>query len=64
MLQKKRYEPPSIVSYSSDDVLKELGPANACSPFWGAPPPPDVPGYAPGLPPSFYKPPEKKKKEW
>jgi hypothetical protein len=26
------YEPPRIITYSSDDILEELGPAQACSP--------------------------------
>jgi len=73
MKKRQRYEPPRIITYSSDDILEELGPAQACSPF-GAPmgpssdsadpfTPPDAPGYAPGLPPAFYEPPDKKKKK-
>jgi len=72
--RKQKYEPPRIITYSSDDILEELGPANACSPFAGpmgpssdsADPfkPSDAPGYAPGLPPAFYEPPGKKKKPY
>ncbi|NIM90834.1 MAG: hypothetical protein GTO17_07790 [Candidatus Aminicenantes bacterium] len=70
--KKSKYEPPRIITYSADDILEELGPAQACSPFAGvsgaggdsAEPtaPPNAPGYAPGLPPAFYEPPDKKKK--
>jgi len=74
MLKKKqKYEPPRIITYSSDDILEELGPAQACSPFAGMTgqgfdstdpsSPPNAPGYAPGLPPAFYEPPDKKKKK-
>ncbi len=27
------YEPPAIITYSGDDILAEIGPAQACSPF-------------------------------
>jgi len=27
-----RYEPPVVVTYREDDILEELGPAQACSP--------------------------------
>ncbi len=71
--KKPKYEPPRIITYSADDILEELGPAQACSPFSGisgegldsaqpTTPPNNAPGYAPGLPPAFYEPPEKKKK--
>jgi len=33
---KSDYEPPRVVTFSGDDLLKELGPAQACSPFGGA----------------------------
>ncbi len=36
---KKRapeYEPPKIITYNGDQLLKELGPAQACSPFGGS----------------------------
>jgi hypothetical protein len=26
------YEPPKIVSYSSEEILEQVGPAQACSP--------------------------------
>jgi hypothetical protein len=26
------YEPPKIITYSEDDILDEIGPAQACSP--------------------------------
>jgi hypothetical protein len=26
------YETPKIITYTSDDILKEIGPAQACSP--------------------------------
>jgi len=26
------YEPPAIVTYSKEDILEELGPAQACAP--------------------------------
>jgi len=26
------YEPPKIITYSGDEILDELGPAQACSP--------------------------------
>ena len=71
--KKRKYIPPRIITYSADDILEELGPAQACSPFSGgitgqgfdstqSPTPPNAPGYAPGLPPAFYEPPDKKKK--
>ncbi len=31
-----KYEAPKVVTYSGDDLLKELGPAQACSPFGGS----------------------------
>ncbi len=34
--KKPRFEPPKVITYSGDDVLEELGPAHACSPFSGA----------------------------
>lgn len=70
--KRRKYEPPRIITYSADDILEELGPAQACSPFSGVsgsgldstepPASPNAPGYAPGLPPAFYEPPDKKKK--
>ena len=27
-----KYEPPVVVTYHEDDILEELGPAQACSP--------------------------------
>ncbi|MFQ5901389.1 MAG: hypothetical protein ACE5IH_07525 [Thermodesulfobacteriota bacterium] len=27
------YEPPKVVTYSGDELLAELGPVQACSPF-------------------------------
>ena len=30
------YEPPKVVTYSGDDLLSELGPAQACNPFGGS----------------------------
>ena len=30
------YEKPEIVAYDGDRLIKELGPAQACSPFIGA----------------------------
>jgi hypothetical protein len=27
-----KYEPPKIITYSEDDILEEMGPAQACSP--------------------------------
>ena len=26
------YEPPKIITYTSDEILEEIGPAQACSP--------------------------------
>jgi hypothetical protein len=73
MKKRQKYEPPRIITYTSDDILEELGPAQACSPFatmsgsssdsLDSSTPPDAPGYAPGLPPAFYEPPDKKKKK-
>ena len=34
--RKPEYEAPKVVTYSGDDLLKELGPAQACSPFGGS----------------------------
>lgn len=34
-MEKERifvYEPPRIITYSEDDILEEMGPAQACSP--------------------------------
>ena len=33
---KPRFDPPKVITYSGDDILEELGPAHACSPFSGA----------------------------
>jgi len=30
---KPKYASPEIITYSGDDILKELGTAKACSPF-------------------------------
>ncbi|MBC2717231.1 MAG: hypothetical protein HF978_18145 [Desulfobacteraceae bacterium] len=27
------YEPPKIITYTSEEILEEIGPAHACSPF-------------------------------
>jgi hypothetical protein len=27
------YETPKIITYTSEEILEEIGPANACSPF-------------------------------
>jgi hypothetical protein len=34
MEEKKilNYEPPKMITYSNDDILEEIGPAQACSP--------------------------------
>ncbi len=34
--KRKKFEPPKLITYSGDDILEELGPAHACSPFSGA----------------------------
>ncbi len=34
--KKLKFEPPKVITYSGDDILEELGPAHACSPFSGA----------------------------
>ncbi len=34
--KKPKFEPPKLITYSGDDILEELGPAHACSPFSGA----------------------------
>ncbi len=31
-----KYEPPKVVTYNGDDLLAELGPAQACNPFGGS----------------------------
>jgi len=33
---RRPYEPPAIITYSGDDILAEIGPAQACSPFVGS----------------------------
>jgi hypothetical protein len=33
---KEPYEPPAIVTYTDQDLIEELGPAQTCSPFNGA----------------------------
>ena len=33
---KAKFEPPKVITYSGDDILDELGPAHACSPFSGS----------------------------
>jgi len=30
--QKPVYEPPKIITYTSEEILEEIGPAMACSP--------------------------------
>ncbi|MFQ6069587.1 MAG: hypothetical protein ACE5LC_03570 [Candidatus Aminicenantales bacterium] len=60
--KKGKYTRPRIFTYSSDNILEELGPAQACSPYWGSSKPEDYNGYAPGLPP-FYEPPAEKEKK-
>jgi hypothetical protein len=32
MEEKLTYEPPKLITYSNDDILEEVGPAQACSP--------------------------------
>jgi len=32
-----KYEPPRVITYSADDLLEEVGPAQACS-FGGSTP--------------------------
>ncbi len=34
--KKPKFEPPKVITYSGDEILEELGPAHACSPFSGA----------------------------
>ena len=34
--KRRKFEPPKVITYSGDDILEELGPAHACSPFSGA----------------------------
>ena len=34
--KKAEFEPPEVITYSGDDMLDELGPAHACSPFSGS----------------------------
>ncbi len=34
--KKAKFEPPKVITYSGDDILEELGPAHACSPFSGS----------------------------
>ena len=34
--KKAKFEPPKVITYSGDDILDELGPAHACSPFSGS----------------------------
>ncbi len=34
--KKPKFELPKVITYSGDDILEELGPAHACSPFSGA----------------------------
>ncbi len=31
-----KYETPKVVTFSEDELLSKLGPAQACSPFGGA----------------------------
>lgn len=31
-----KYEAPKVITYSEDELLAKLGPAQACSPFGGA----------------------------
>ena len=30
--EKLTYEPPKLITYSNDDILEEVGPAQACAP--------------------------------
>jgi hypothetical protein len=32
-----RYEPPKIATYTSEEILEQIGPAQACSPSPGCP---------------------------
>ncbi len=34
--QKAKLEPPKVITCSGEDLLEELGPAHACSPFSGS----------------------------
>lgn len=34
--KKPKFEPPKVITYSGAEILEELGPAHACSPFSGA----------------------------
>ncbi len=34
--QKPKFEPPKVITYSGDELLEDLGPAHACSPFSGS----------------------------
>jgi hypothetical protein len=31
-VEKPQYEPPKVVTYSGDDLLEEMGPAQSCTP--------------------------------
>ena len=31
--EQLEYEPPTIVTYSGEDLVEKLGPAHACPPF-------------------------------
>jgi hypothetical protein len=34
--KQRKFEPPEVITYSGDEILDELGPAHACSPFSGS----------------------------
>ncbi len=34
--KKRKFELPKLITYSGDDILEDLGPAHACSPFSGS----------------------------
>jgi hypothetical protein len=34
--QRPKFEPPKVITHSGDEILEELGPAHACSPYSGA----------------------------
>ncbi len=34
--KKPKLEPPKVITYSGAEILEDLGPAHACSPFSGS----------------------------
>ncbi len=34
--KKPKLEPPRVITYSGAEILEDLGPAHACSPFSGS----------------------------